>query len=183
MAAASVACGGRAAPLHGVVVDPAQEVPAIRIADASGATYDLDGERGKRTVMLFFGYTHCPDVCPATLADWARAKRALGSAASGVRWVFVSVDPTRDTPPVAHAYAAQFDSSFVGLSPTPAQLDTLQKTWGFTVTREVVPGTGATYAVSHPAGSFVIDRAGRIRLIYPPNTPAEDIAADLRQLK
>jgi len=180
--AAGVACGGNDAPLHGVVIDPPQEAPVIRITDAEGVPFDLDRERGERTVMVFFGYTHCPDVCPATLADWARAKRALGTAASSVRWLFVSVDPERDTPALVRDYARQFDSTFVGLSPTLAQLDSLKAHWTFEVAREIVPG-GTGYAVSHPAGTFVVDRAGRIRLILRPNTPPADIAADLRQLR
>ena len=154
----------------------------MRITDAEGVPFDIDRERGQRTVMLFFGYTHCPDVCPATLADWARAKQAMGSAAANVLWLFVSVDPTRDTPQVARDYARQFDSTFVGLAPTAVQLDSLKSNWGFEIANEVIPG-GPGYAVSHPAGTFVIDREGRIRLIFSPNTPPADIAADLRQLR
>jgi protein SCO1/2 len=182
MAAAVAACA-KEAPLHGLVIEPPQEMPAVRITDARGARVDLDAERGARTVVLFFGYTHCPDVCPTTLADWAKANRALGRAAKGVRWVFVSVDPGRDTPEVAQRYATQFDSAFVGLSPTPAQLDSLQESWGFTVTREIDPSSPGAYAVSHPAGTFVIDRAGKIREILPPNTSGDAIASDLRRIR
>ncbi|MDA1081178.1 MAG: SCO family protein [Gemmatimonadetes bacterium] len=180
--AAGVACAGSEAPLHGVVIDPPQEVPAIRIADAAGITFDLDGERGRRAAAVFFGYTHCPDICPATLADWARAKRLLGAAADGIRWVFVSIDPARDTPEIARNYAEQFDSSFVGLAPTVAQLDSLKQNRGFAVTNETSPGMPG-YSVAHPAGTFVVDRAGRIRLIYPPNTHPADMAADLRRIE
>ena len=180
--AAAVACGSEA-PLHGVVIDPPQEVPAVRIADAQGRLFDVDAERGKRTAVIYFGYTHCPDVCPTTLADWARAKRALGSAAGDVRWVFVSVDPQRDSPQIARDYAMQFDSTFVGLSPTLAQLDTLQRTWGFAVTQEGNPSDPMAYAVSHPASTFVVDRSGRLREIFPPETPPEQMAADLRRLR
>ena len=100
----------------------------VRVVDADGATFDMDKERGSRAVLLYFGYTHCPDVCPATLADWARAKKALGSGAERVRFVFVSVDPDRDTPQLTRAYARQFDAAFVGLSPTAAQVDSLYRT-------------------------------------------------------
>lgn len=177
-----VACAGEV-PLHGMVIDPPQEAPAVRIADAQGAHFDMDAERGKRAVMVYFGYTHCPDVCPTTLADWARTRQALGAAASGVRWVFVSVDPQRDTPAVARAYALQFDSTFVGLSPTAAQLDSLQKAWGFAVFHEPTGGDSTAYGVGHPAGTFVVDRVGRLREIFPPGTRAEDMAADLRRLR
>ena len=154
-----------------------------RVADAEGRLFDVDAERGRRVVVIYFGYTHCPDVCPTTLADWARARQALGAAATGVRWVFVSVDPQRDTPVVARDYAHQFDSTFVGLSPTPAQLDSLQKSWGFAVTQEANAADPAAYAVSHPAGTFVVDRSGRLREIFPPETRPDQMAADLRQLR
>lgn len=181
--AGTIACAGDA-PLHGIVVTPPQEAPVVRIVGADGTTFDLDNERGSRTVLLFFGYTHCPDVCPATLSDWGRAKKALGSSAGEVHFVFVSVDPGRDTPQVARDYARQFDSSFIGLAPTAAQVDTLKASWGFAVVRDSTPGMKkGEYAVTHPAGSFAIDRAGRIREIFPPSTKADDIAADLRRIR
>jgi protein SCO1/2 len=181
LAVASVACGAEA-PLHGVVIDPPQEVPAVRITDADGHVFDLDAERGQHVAAIYFGYTHCPDVCPTTLADWARARRAMGRAASRMRWVFVSVDPQRDTPGVARDYARQFDSSFVGLSPTPAQLDSLKQSWGFAVEQEVDAAAPRAYTVSHPAGTFVVDRTGKLREIFPPATPPDQMAADLRRL-
>lgn len=183
VAAALLGCG-KEAPLMGMVIDPPQEAPVVRMADADGKTFDLDQLRGNHAVLIYFGYTHCPDVCPATLADWARAKRALGGAADGVRFVFVSVDPARDTPKIARDYAHQFDASFVGLAPTAAQVDSLKASWGFDVMRDSTPAmkTGE-YGVTHPAGSFVVDRAGRIREIFPPESRAEDIAADLRRIR
>ena len=184
IAAATVASGCREATLHGMVLDPPQEAPVVRVAGADGVIFDLDKERGAHSVMMYFGYTHCPDVCPATLADWARVKKALGSAADGVRFVFVSVDPDRDTPQVARAYAQQFDVSFIGLAPTPMQVDSLKAAWGFAVMRDSTPDMKkGEYGVTHPAGSFAIDRAGRIREIFPPETKADDIAADLRVIR
>ena len=181
MVVAAIGCRDNT-PLHGMVIDPPSEAPIVRVA--GDAPFDLDKERGSRTVVIYFGYTHCPDVCPATLADWARAKQALGSAADGVRFVFVSVDPDRDTPQIARAYAHQFDSSFVGIVPTSAQVDSLKENWGFAVMRDSTPEMKrGEYAVTHPAGSFVIDRSGRIREILPPNTAATDIASGLRRIR
>jgi protein SCO1/2 len=183
LTALAAGCGG-GVPLHGMVIDPPQEAPIVRVTDADGAIFDLDKERGARSVLIYFGYTHCPDVCPATLADWARAKKVLGGAADGVRFVFVSVDPERDSPPIARDYARQFDPSFVGLAPTAAQVDSLKTAWGFAVMRDSTPEMKkGEYGVMHPAGSFVIDRAGRIREIFPPDTKADDIAADLRRIQ
>jgi len=183
MAASAFGCAAEAPP-HGMVIDPPQEAPVVRIADAAGVTFDLDKERGQRSVLLFFGYTHCPDICPATLADWVRVKQALGNVAGDTRFVFVSVDPDRDTPAVVRDYVRQFDSTFVGLAPTVAQLDTLKAAWGFDVMRDSMPGMKkGAYAVTHPAGTFAIDRAGRIREIFSPNTRPDDIASDLRRVR
>ena len=89
-------------PMHGTVVEQPSAAPPLVLTDASGARFELAERRGD-LVLLFFGYTHCPDVCPTVLADWARVRQALGSKAEGVRFVFVSVDPDRDTPAVASA--------------------------------------------------------------------------------
>ena len=117
-----VGCAER--PWHGIVRSPADPAPALVLAGAADRPVTrlrLDSLRGE-VVVLYFGYTHCPDVCPTTLADWARAKRALGADTTGIRWIFVSVDPTRDSPAEAHGYARQFDPAFMGTAPTDAEL-------------------------------------------------------------
>ncbi|MCX5768634.1 MAG: SCO family protein [Gemmatimonadetes bacterium] len=172
------ACSEKLPPLHGVVFDPADAAPALRIARVNGAPFDLATEQG-HVVLLYFGYTHCPDICPATLSDWAKAKRTLGKRAEQVRFVFVSVDPERDTPAVSAAYTAQFDSTFIGLTATAADLATLAGNWHFAVMKEET-GTANGYGMSHPAQSYVIDREGRVRMLFPPATRADDIASDLR---
>lgn len=175
----AAACG-KEAPAHGMSLPEPQVAPALVLHDSRGQAFDLSAQRG-RAVLLFFGYTHCPDVCPATLADFARARRALRLAPERLRFVFVSVDPERDTPAIAESYAWQFDSTFVGLAPTPAQLDTIKAAWGFAVAREEMPGmTG--YGVTHPAGVFFIDRSGKVRFVFAPGTKSDDLAADLKRL-
>ena len=145
--------------------------------------FDLGAEKG-RTVLVYFGYTHCPDLCPTTLADFARARSMLNAKQRGaMRFVFVSVDPERDTPAVAHEYVLRFDSSFVGLAPSAAQLDSIKTAWGFAVQRDSMPGMQAGgYGVTHPAGVFVIDREGRVRLVFSPATKPDDIASDLKRM-
>lgn len=161
------------------IPDP-QTAPALLIHDSRGQAFDLAAERGK-AVLVFFGYTHCPDVCPTTLADFARARRILGVKSDRMRFVFVSVDPERDTPAATESYAWQFDSTFVGLAPTVAELDTIKSAWGFAVTKEEMPGM-AGYGVSHPAGLFFIDRSGNVRFVFAPGTKGEALAADLKRL-
>lgn len=177
--AALAACGAPPA-LHGTSVgEPLPAAPLIATG-ADGNRYELASEKG-RFVLLFFGYTHCPDVCPATLADWARAKRALGNKADAVRFVFVSVDPERDTPAVALAYARQFDSTFVGIAPAITELDAIKKGWGIAAFKEPT-GTEGGYGIAHPAQAFLLDRQGRVTLVYPPGTKVDDLVSDLKQL-
>ena len=138
-----------------------------------------------RFVLLYFGYTHCPDYCPMMLTDWMRVKRDLGPLGDRVRFVFVSVDPERDAPEATAAYAVGFDSSFVGLAPARPELDVIQKAWGVTSYKEVSnsPGRSAdSYGVAHPAHAFLVNRAGRLQALYPPETRWQDVAADLRKL-
>lgn len=174
---AASACEG---PVHGTVKERPAPAPPLVLADAEGRAFDLASERGK-VVLLYFGYTHCPDVCPTVLADWARARRALGTKAAGVRFVFVSVDPDRDTPAVARAYAMQFDSSFVGLTGTEESLGRIKRDWGFAAFPEGDTRT-PDYGVVHPASTFVVDRQGRLLLLYSPGVAFEDLASDLRKL-
>ena len=175
----AAACG-REAPTHGMSIPDPQPAPALVLHDSRGQAFDLSAQRG-RAVLLFFGYTHCPDVCPATLADFARARRTLRLTDDRLRFVFVSVDPERDTPALAQSYAWQFDSTFTGFAPTAAQLDTIKATWGFSVGKEEMPGM-AGYGVMHPAGVFFIGRDGKMRFVFAPGTKSDDLAADLKRL-
>lgn len=180
VAAVLAAACGKEAPVHGMLIREPQAAPALQLHDSRGRAFDLAGERG-RAVLVYFGYTHCPDVCPTTIADFARARATLGVKPDRMRFVFVSVDPERDTPALADAYARQFDSTFVGLAPTVAQLDTIKAAWGFVVVKEVMPGmTG--YGVTHPAGVFFIDRNGSVRFVFAPGTKSDGLAADLKRL-
>jgi len=175
------ACGAAPPPLHGTSVGEPLPAAPLRATGADGRLYELAAERG-HLVLLYFGYTHCPDICPATLADWARARRALGKKADAVRFVFVSVDPERDTPAVALAYARQFDSTFVGIAPTAAELEVIKKAWGIAAFKEPT-GTEGAYGVVHPAQAFLLDREGRVTLVYPPGTKVDDLTSDLGQLQ
>jgi protein SCO1 len=168
------------APWHGTPQEQPAPAPPLSLADASGAPFSLAEAKGE-VVVLFFGYTHCPDVCPTVLADWARAKRALGRDAAGVRFVFVSVDPERDTPATARTYATQFDSAFVGLAGTPEATARILRDWGLAAYPEQDPRSGS-YTVAHPAATFVVDRRGRLRLTFPPGLGSDALASDLRKL-
>ena len=168
------------APLHGNEYDPPAPAPNLELTATVGL-FQLAALRDT-TVLLYFGYTHCPDVCPTVLTEWATARRALGSRADRVRFVFVSVDPGRDSPALAAAYAHQFDSTFVGVVANEQQIARLARDWGVAIFVDGDPRTGA-YGVGHPSRTYVVDRRGRLRLTLPAGMGAEDIASDLRNLR
>lgn len=171
------ACGE---PMRGIEIEDAEPAPALAFTAYDGSRVDVSAERG-HVVLIYFGYTHCPDVCPTTMSDWARARRALGDRASRVRFVFVSMDPDRDTPELAFKYAKQFDSSFVGVTGTPEQLEALKQAWRIAAYPEG-DVREKSYTVAHPAHTFVVDRQGRLRFLYRPGVTGEELARDLRRL-
>lgn len=171
-----------APPEHGTLIADPRPAPALHVADADGHVFDLEARRGQPT-FVYFGYTHCPDACPTTLTDWARAKALLGSRAGAIHFVFVSVDPDRDTPRAAQRYASQFDSSFTGLAASAAQLDSIKTAWSFAVWHDEMPGMKPDeYGVSHPAGVYFVDGDGRLKFVFAPGTTAAGIASDLKRL-
>jgi protein SCO1/2 len=177
-------CRPSAADFNGTFLDPPMPARDVTLASPEGPVQmgDFAGD----LVVLNFGYTSCPDVCPATLARLARAKRLLGADGDGVQVVFVSLDPERDRPERAAGYAATFDSSFVGLSGTPEQIADAAAAYG--VFYEKAGGADgaavseAGYLVDHTATVFVLDGEGRPRLLWSFGTDAEAMAADLRAL-
>jgi protein SCO1 len=152
----------------------------VQLPDADGQTRSLKDFRGK-AVVLFFGYTQCPDVCPTTLSEIAEAKRLLGPDGARVQGVFVTLDPERDTPPVLKAYVANFDPTFVALRGTPEQVAAVAK--DFKIFYKKVEGkTPTSYTLDHSAASYVYDPAGRLRLYTRYGTGPEALAADLKLL-
>jgi protein SCO1/2 len=164
----------------GVDITGAEYGRELALPDAEGRARTLADFRGK-VAVIFFGYTQCPDVCPTTMAELARIKRALGADGERVQGVFVTVDPERDTPEVLKAYLASFDPSFVALRGSPEQ--TAAAAREFKVFYAKVPGrTAGNYTVDHTAGSYVFDAKGRLRLFERYGTPSDALAADLRQI-
>lgn len=152
----------------------------LELSDGDGRTRRLAEFKGRVTVV-FFGYTQCPDVCPTTLADLARARQLLGADGTRVQGIFVTVDPERDTPEVIKAYVGSFAPDFVGLRGTAEQTQAAAKQ--FKVFYSKVPGkTPTSYTIDHTAGSYVFDAAGRIRLFTRHGMGPEALAADLKLL-
>lgn len=152
----------------------------LELPDASGQMRRLDEFKGK-VVVVFFGYTQCPDVCPTTLAELAAVRKALGPDGARVQPVFVSVDPQRDTPEILKAYAQAFGDDVVALRGDESQ--TKAAAQEFKVFYSKVPGkTADTYTIDHTAGSYVFDTQGRVRLFMRHGQSPAAIEADLRRL-
>ena len=150
------------------------------LLDHNGTLRHLADFRG-RVLVVTFGFTNCPDVCPTTLLTLAQARKALGPDRQAVQVIMITADPNRDTAQVMSRYVTSFDPEFIGLIPTEAQLERVAKQFKVFIRRNT-PDTNGFYTVDHTAASFVFDRQGRIRLFVPHHFTSEDWAADLRTL-
>lgn len=164
---------------HGNIVDvPA---PEIRLPYSGHAAFDLRAERGKE-VVLFFGYTHCGDVCPTTLSHVAQAIAHLGKVEHSVETVFISVDPHRDTPAVAARYARQFNPAFIGVTGSPQQLASIEHDY-HVWSKAMPPDKHGNYDVSHSSQLFLIAPDGRERIIDDWDMSVSDLTDDLQALQ
>lgn len=173
--------GGGQAQYRGSDITGAGFGRSLSLTDHNGRRVSLETFRGK-LVVLFFGYTHCPDVCPTTLGDMAQAIKLMGPGAGGkVQVLFVTVDPARDTPEILKAYVPYFDESFLGLHGTQEEVARAAGEFKVMYRKHVEPGA-TSYLVDHSAGSYVLDEKGRLRLYLPFAHPPRDIAHDLSTL-
>ena len=178
---ATAACAAPA--FHGVEADPPAAVADFRLSDGTDAAFRLSDQKGK-WVLLFFGYTNCPDVCPLTLSHIGTVLRDLGPTADRVAVVFVSVDPDRDTPDRLAQYAASFGPQVIGVTGERAEIDAAVEAFGarYELHTDEATTSAAGYSVSHSGDVFVIDPDQRLRLTFPFGIPAADILADLKRL-
>jgi protein SCO1/2 len=150
------------------------------LLDHNGKPRTLADFKGK-VVVVFFGYTQCPDVCPTTMAEMASVMKDLGPQADQVQVLFITLDPERDTPELLKAYVPQFDKRFLGLYGTLEQ--TAQTAKEFKVFYTKVPGSApGEYSIDHTAGSYVFDRDGKIRLFVRHGQGPAPLVHDIRQL-
>jgi protein SCO1/2 len=171
--------GGKS-PFKGIDITGGAMGGEMRLTDHAGRQRSLADFRGK-VVVVVFGFTHCPDVCPTALADMAKAVRELGDRGREVQVLFVTVDPKRDTAEVLRQYVPAFHPSFIALRGTEAEVAKVTKDF-HVYAAERAGKTPDTYTIDHSAQSFVIDREGRMRLLLPPATASAAIASDLRLL-
>jgi protein SCO1/2 len=165
---------------YGTLLQSPSEARDFSLTSHTGQNVRLSDFRGKLS-LLYFGYTFCPDVCPATLSEVSGAMDILGEDASDVQFIMVSVDPERDTPAKLAEYVSHFNPSFLGVTGTPDQIAEIATMYG--IFFEKNEGSIATgYLIDHTATITVVDQDGHVKLIFPFGTPASDMAADLEYL-
>ncbi|HKW83385.1 MAG TPA: SCO family protein [Burkholderiaceae bacterium] len=183
VAASLAACGPKPAEklqFKGTDITGAEYGRALALTDQDGKSRSLADFKGK-VVVVFFGYTQCPDVCPTTMAELAQVKKSLGQDGDRLQGIFVTVDPERDTPAVLKSYMGSFDPSFVALRGTVEQTKEVAKE--FKVFFAKVPGRAPdSYTMDHTAGSYVFDSNGKLRLFVRYGSGADALTADLKTL-
>jgi protein SCO1/2 len=174
-------CDRTTAPsFKAIDITGAEYAQGFDLPDSSGQRRTLADFKGKVT-LVFFGFTHCPDVCPTTLLEIAEVKKALGAGGERIQGIFVTVDPERDTPEVLKAYVDNFGAGFVALRGTMEETAEVAK--AFKVYYAKVPGqTPGSYTMDHTAGSYVFDANGKVRLFTRYGTGTEALKHDLQIL-
>jgi protein SCO1 len=175
------ACGGK--PQNWQLENVEGHLPdlSFSLTSDSGTPMSAQDLKGK-IAIVYFGYTHCPDICPETMAKLSQALAKSAASARDMRIVFISVDPTRDTPAAMHAYVDAFDARHaIGLTGTPSEIETIAKRYRVAYQADQPEGTGS-YEVSHSSGIYIFDRDGKARLLANGNATVDQLAHDLQQL-
>ena len=175
-----VACTPQQAAFASVDVTGAEYAKNFELADHNGQVRHVQDFAGK-VVVMFFGYTQCPDVCPTTMTELAEVKKALGKDGDRLQALFVTVDPQRDTPEVLKAYMANFDPTFLALTTTPEKLVELAKEYKIYF-KKVDGKTPTSYTMDHSAGSYVYDTNGQLRLFTRYGSGPKVLTDDIRIL-
>ncbi len=174
------ACSEKGPSFSAIDITGADYARDFALIDHNGQARSIKDFAGK-VVVLFFGYTQCPDVCPTSMAELAEVKKLLGPDGERLQGLFVSVDPERDTPEMLKAYMGNFDPTFLALYTTPEKLPALAK--DFKVYYKKVDGkTPTSYTMDHSAGSYVYDTQGKLRLYTRYGTGVQPLVADIKLL-
>jgi protein SCO1 len=176
---AFAACAAAQAPkLKAGVFDPPRQAPDFMLQGSNGRELRVGGYLGK-VVVLGFGYTSCPDVCPTTLSTLAQARRQLGPQAADVQVLYVTVDPERDGVERMKKYVGAFDPTFIGATGSAAQVAAVRKSYGVQAEKKTF---GDSYVVAHSSYTYLIDRRGRLRALMPYGRTPADYVHDLAVL-
>lgn len=181
LVAAIAACESKSKPdLVATDITGADFAQSIDLVDHTGKRRTLDEFKGK-AIALFFGYTHCPDVCPTTMTDMKQTMKLLGSRADELQVLFVTLDPERDTQEILAEFVPSFDKRFLGLRGTPEQIEATAKTFKIFSNKVNTDGK-AGYTIDHSAGIYVFDKQGKIRLYVDYGEKPADIANDIKTI-
>jgi len=173
------ACGDTTPDFRGSDISGTGLGQGLALTDHNGTPRTLTDYAG-RVVVVFFGFTQCPDICPTSLAEMAQVVRELGTDADRVQVLFITVDPERDTPDVLRQYVTAFDARFVGLTGTPAEIRTAAGL--FKVSYAKVPREGGDYTMDHTAAFFLLDARGQARVLTRANLGVAALVHDVRLL-
>jgi protein SCO1 len=169
------------AGLRAGTFDPPRDAPSFNLDGSNGNKLSLRDQLGK-VVIVEFGYTNCQEVCPITLAHLTSVYKKLGTAASDVQLIYVTVDPARDNPERLREHLKAFNPTFLGATGTPEELQAVQKAYGVVAKQVVSPNPALGYAVDHSSSLYLIDREGKLRGLVTFNTPVDDIVHDVQFL-
>jgi cytochrome oxidase Cu insertion factor (SCO1/SenC/PrrC family) len=174
---------GRPYEYHGTVYTPPQTAAAVTGTNWDSRPFRLSDLQGK-VVLLFFGYTHCPDVCPLTMAELAQLYGQLGEKAGDVAVVFISTDPARDTPERLAQYIPAFHQDFYGVHIPESELTAIKQAYGVYAEKheDANQEANADYLVDHNSYIYVIDQQGQLRLAFSPDIPEAELLADVEHL-
>jgi protein SCO1/2 len=171
---------GKPYRFHGSVLDPPASAADFILTDQNGQPFTLSQQHGK-VALVYFGYTHCPDECPLTMTTFARVRAALGDKADSVRFIFITVDPDRDTRDQIRSYLAKFDPTIIGLNGSLDELAPVWKNYGVFVS---IPEHNLVfnYSVNHISRIYAIDEKGNLRMTYTIDVDSSILADDVRHL-
>jgi protein SCO1/2 len=165
----------------GTLYSDPQPAPDFVLTRSDGSQLRLSELKG-RVVLIFFGFTSCPEVCPITLSDAKRILNGLGKDANNLAYLFITVDPERDTPEALEKYVKNFHPAILGLTGTPEELAVVYRNYDITVNKVPLGSSSLGYTVEHTARSYVVDSSGNLRLTYAYGMPYQSILDDVRQL-
>jgi protein SCO1/2 len=163
------------------VFEPAREAPSFQLDGSDGSDISLREYRGK-VVAIAFGFSHCPRVCPVTLAHLSEVAQKLGDAAKGLQVLFITVDPERDSPARLREFLDYFNPAFRGATGKPEELSAVEKEYGVIAERVASQDAKLGYEVHHSSSIFLVDRAGKLRVLVPFGRPVEDLLHDIQEL-
>ncbi len=165
---------------HGAVIEPPAPAADFTLIDQNGNPFRLSDQKGK-IKLIFFGYTHCPDVCPITLSEFKKIKALLGNKADQVQFIYITVDPERDTAERIRAFLSNFDPAFIGLTSDRSTLEAVWKAYGvYQQKQETSSAIG--YLVDHSTRTYLIDSQNYWRINYPYGMEPQKIAQDLQKM-